>query len=92
MKKTHNILFISYDGLAEYLGQSQILPYMVRIAKTYKDHLRIIILTYEKPGFMNDKPKVSQLKHTLNNSGIKWISATYHKSPKIFSTIIDVFL
>ena len=39
------ILYITYDGILEPLGQSQVLAYQELLAKDYDIHL----LSYEKP-------------------------------------------
>ncbi len=39
------VLFISYDGLTDPLGQSQILPYITGLSNNY----RFTILSCEKP-------------------------------------------
>ena len=50
MMKTNNslnqkVLFLSYDGLRDPLGQSQVLPYL-RIISKYVKHLHVI--SFEK--------------------------------------------
>ena len=39
-----SVLYLSYDGLMEPLGQSQILPYLRQLAKGRK----ITLITFEK--------------------------------------------
>ena len=46
-----SILYLSTNGLAEPLGRSQILPYLVGLSKRYK----IIVLSNEKFDLRNDK-------------------------------------
>ena len=38
-KKKTRILYLTYDGIFDPLGQSQILPYLINISKEYKVHL-----------------------------------------------------
>ena len=38
-KKKTSILYLTYDGIFDPLGQSQILPYLINISKEYKVHL-----------------------------------------------------
>jgi len=87
MEDSHNILFISYDGLAEDLAQSQILPYLMGLAN---NNTKIRLLTYDKPKYMADKSSIKQLSRMLEEAGIKWISMRYHKRPVILSTLFDV--
>ena len=44
MLNKKNILYISYDGILEPIGQSQILPYIIRLSEKYN----INIITFEK--------------------------------------------
>ena len=39
------ILYISYDGLAEPLGQSQVIPYLKKLS----DENEIHVISFEKP-------------------------------------------
>ncbi|MDD4910405.1 MAG: glycosyltransferase family 4 protein [Candidatus Omnitrophica bacterium] len=91
MRKISNILFISYDGFTEYLGRSQALSYISGIMKENKGDFKIAALTYEKPELMADKLMAGRLRQVILDSGIQWKSLRYHKSPKILSTIFDVF-
>ncbi|MBI5145298.1 MAG: glycosyltransferase family 4 protein [Candidatus Omnitrophica bacterium] len=79
-------LYISYDGLLEPLGQSQIIPYLKELSKR---GIRFVLLTFDKKYF-TDKTKESQLKKDLEDFNIKWISLPYHKKPAVLSTILDV--
>lgn len=78
------ILYISYDGLTDPLGQSQIVTYLIRLAKERK--IFIISFEKEKP-FVQHGERISQL---LKESGIVWLRKNYTKKPPIFSTVKDV--
>ena len=90
MEDSCNILFISYDGLAESLAQSQVLPYLIGLAKKNNNITKIKLLTYDKPKDVADKSSIKQLSRMLEEVGIKWISIMYHKRPLILSTLFDV--
>lgn len=80
------ILFLSYDGLTDPLGQSQILPYVEELSKIgYK----YSILSFEKPDFY-EKFKL-QISSRCLEAGIKWIPLTYSKRPPVLSTLWDIF-
>ena len=55
-------LFITYDGLLDPLGQSQILPYLKIIAKEYP----INVLSFEKKNLENKE----KLKNLIGDSNI----------------------
>jgi glycosyltransferase involved in cell wall biosynthesis len=79
------VLYISYDGITDPLGQSQVLPYLVELSLLGYD---ITILSSEKPGnFMKNKDLISQV---CVKYSIKWQYIFYTKKPPVLSTIKDV--
>ena len=79
-----NILFISYDGMTDPLGQSQVIPYLSGLTKF---GYRFTILSCDKPDkFIANKEYVENL---LVGFPIKWVSIPYHKNPPVFSSIYD---
>ena len=46
-----SLIYISYDGICEALGQSQIIPYLKRLSDKYRIH----IISYEKPNDYKNK-------------------------------------
>lgn len=79
------VLFITYDGLTDNLGGSQILPYLTGLAGS--GH-KITILSCEKPGKEREK---ELLRKTLQAKGIEWSAAKYHKRPPVLSSIFDAW-
>lgn len=79
------ILFISYDGMTDPLGQSQVIPYLQGLSNYgYK----IFLLSCEKKeAFSKNKSLVDCM---LKNFNIEWITLTYTKKPPILSTVIDI--
>ena len=59
------VLFISYDGLLDQLGASQILPYLEGLKS---DVDRIYIISFEKRDKMNERGK--ELFQNLRKKGI----------------------
>jgi len=78
------ILYISYDGLADPLGRSQILPYLSRLSE--RGH-RITILSCEKPYRMDTDEK--EIRKLCDRARIAWHPLPYHKNPPILSSIFD---
>jgi glycosyltransferase involved in cell wall biosynthesis len=79
------VLYISYDGMTDPLGQSQVLPYLIRLQKS---HPVITVLSAEKPErYQQEHTQISALmeKHQL-----RWEPIIYHKSPPLLSTIYDL--
>ena len=83
--KNPNTLYLSYDGLTDPLGQSQILPYLVGLSKK---GWKITVISFEKP------ERFKALNETIHvqceNHNIHWIPKVYHKSPPVFSTLGDL--
>jgi len=80
------VLYISYDGLMEPLGQSQVLQYLKKLAKNYE----IFLLTFEKKSDWSDVSKRETLINDVCQSGIRWAPLRYHKRPSLLATSYDL--
>jgi glycosyltransferase involved in cell wall biosynthesis len=79
-----NILFISYDGMTDPLGQSQVIPYLAALTK---QGYSFTILSSDKPAkYVAHKEYVEKL---IAPYPIKWVSVPYHKNPPVFSSVYD---
>lgn len=82
-----NILFISYDGMTDPLGQSQVIPYLAGLTKY---GYNFTILSCEKP------KKYQLYKNHITNIlapfPIKWVPLSYHKSPPVLSSVFDLIM
>ncbi len=82
-----NILYLSYDGMTDPLGQSQVLPYLTGLAKRgYK----IALISFEKPTRFKDHHL--HIQSICKEAGIEWHPLTYTSKPPILSTLKDLFL
>lgn len=78
-------LYLSYDGMTDPLGQSQVLPYLVGLSKL---NYQITLISFEKPKeFELHKDKIYQL---TQENGIDWKPLTYTKRPPVISTLWDI--
>ena len=75
-----NILYLTYDGLNDPLGQSQILPYLVGLTECGHE---ITVVSFEK---------VRDFGIGVQSSKLNVIPLKYHKSPPVLSTLYDIFL
>ena len=82
-----HIVYLSYDGITDPLGQSQILPYIFGINKV-KEY-KLTIISFEKNRNLN-KLK-SKISNELSAFNIDWIPLNYIKNPPIISTLIDLY-
>jgi len=81
--KATNILYLSYDGLTDQLGQSQILPYIIGLSKKgYK----FTVISFEKEKGLYSRELIQEI---VDSHNINWKPLTYTKSPPVLSTAYD---
>ena len=85
MQKKH-ILFVSYDGMTDSLGQSQVLPYIREISK--KDY-RYTLISFEKEYRYKQYHKT--IEQICADSEVEWIPISYAGRIPIISTIWNVY-
>ena len=83
---TTSVLYISYTGLLDPLGQSQVLQYVLGLAKTH----RMTVLTYEKPAALADTQRVQALQSQCRAAGVDWHHLVWHNRPGIPATLYDI--
>ncbi|MFL5742355.1 MAG: glycosyltransferase [Flavisolibacter sp.] len=84
MKK---VLYISYDGMTDPLGQAQVLPYLSGLSR---QGYRFFILSFEKKErFAIEK---SIVERVCQKAGITWVPLQFHSSPPILSKAYDRML
>jgi glycosyltransferase involved in cell wall biosynthesis len=81
------VLYLSYDGLTDPLGQSQILPYIKGLSQL---GYRFTIISFEKQqAYRKHKSDVATV---CKQHGIDWLPQRYHKWPPVLSTLFDVWV
>lgn len=85
---TPSVLYISYTGLLDPLGQSQVLQYVLGLA----DKHRMTLLTFEKPEALKDSKRLEALKAQCQAAGVDWHRLTYHNKPNAPATLFDVLM
>jgi len=79
------ILYLSYDGMTDPLGQSQVLPYLKGLSQ--KGGYRFTILSFEKKErFQREGPLVKAL---MEEAGIDWVPVFFTSNPPVLSKIYD---
>ncbi|MDP4261666.1 MAG: glycosyltransferase [Bacteroidota bacterium] len=83
MKK---VLYVSYDGMTDPLGQSQVIPYLCGLSqKGYK----ITLLSFEKKERLQ---KLSAHIHSiLDGAGIRWETRLFSKRPPLLAKLYDTW-
>lgn len=87
MARPIRVLYIAYWGAAEPLGQSLILPAVLRLAAS---GVEMTLVTFEKPADFARRDEIEQLRRRLAAEGIHWIPLRYHKRPKVPATAFDI--
>src|SRR6266550_5606158 len=83
------VLYISYNGMLDPLGQSQVIPYLKELSR---EGVRFTLLSFEGPAAYSHEglERCEQLRAGLAGSGIDWHWLRYHKTPSLPATIYDV--
>ena len=80
-----NVLYLSYDGMTDPLGQSQVLPYIIGLSKKGYNYT---LISFEKEEvFEKNKAEIQKICDTHQ---IKWIPCKYTKFPPVLSTLYDI--
>jgi glycosyltransferase involved in cell wall biosynthesis len=87
--KDKRVLYISYNGMLDPLGQSQVIPYLRELSG---EGVRFTLLSFERAGaFEQDGlEKCYQLERQLAEYGIEWHRLRYHRRPSLPATVYDI--
>lgn len=80
------VLYISYDGMTDPLGQSQVIPYLEGLSK---EGYQFTLLSFEKQERF--KKHFFEISELLKKSNIDWVPLSYTKSPPVVSTLWDIW-
>lgn len=80
------VLYLSYNGILEPLGQSQVLAYLKKLASGRRIHL----VSFEKEQDWSDLGRRRQIAADVSAAGIQWHPLRYHKRPSALATAYDV--
>src|SRR5215216_2274463 len=83
------VLFISYNGMLEPLGQTQVIPYLRELAKR---GVKFTLLSFERDKAFTPEGvrKCKELREKLQADRIEWHWLRYHQRPSVPATIYDV--
>ena len=83
------VLYISYNGMLDPLGQSQVIPYLKELGQA---GVRFTLLSFEGPKAYTSegRERCERLRAELGTSGIDWHFLRYHKRPSLPATSYDV--
>jgi glycosyltransferase involved in cell wall biosynthesis len=80
-----NVMYISYDGMTDPLGQSQVIPYLSGLSK---EGYKINLISCEKQDRF--KKIGAQIKALLESNGIEWFPVPYSTSTSVFSKQLNL--
>ena len=86
MRRGSSVLYITYDGILEPLGYSQVLQYLRGLSREF----RIVLLSFEKADDWADLARRQAVQSTLRQLGIRWVPLRYHKRPVLPATAYDL--
>jgi glycosyltransferase involved in cell wall biosynthesis len=81
------ILYLSYDGLTDPLGQSQILPYLLGLEER---GFSFYLITAEKQEVYQRKKE--EIGKQISGKNLHWFPVVYHASPPVVSTLWDLWV
>ena len=83
------VLYISYNGMLDPLGQSQVIPYLKELSKA---GVRFTLLSFERNHAYTEKgvAQCRELQRELRQHKIDWHWLRYHKRPSLPATMFDV--
>ena len=81
-----SVLYLSYDGLTDPLGQSQVLPYLTGLSSL---GYRITIISFEKENKQSTDKKI--IDEICQAYQINWNPLAYTKNPPVISTLKDLY-
>lgn len=85
MSDLKKILYISYDGMTDPLGQSQVLPYLVGLSQ---EGYQFTILSFEKADRYQKTKQI--IEDITGKAGIKWVPLSFTSRPPILSKFYDM--
>src|SRR5215212_9812755 len=78
------VLYITYDGLTDPLGQSQILPYLKGLSRYGYE---FTILSFEKKERLGKEREI--IERLTGESNIRWIPIRFSSRPPLLSKFYD---
>jgi glycosyltransferase involved in cell wall biosynthesis len=83
------VLYISYNGMLDPLGQTQVIPYLRELARL---GCQFTLLSFERSAAFEaaGKEKLKELHRQLAADNIEWHWLRYHQKPSLPATAYDV--
>lgn len=82
------VIYVSYDGMLEPLGQSQVISYLEKLSDDYS----IRLISFEKKEDRKEPDRIKAVQQRLDNASIKWTPLKYHKRFSVLATAWDILI
>ena len=82
------VLYLSYDGILEPLGQSQVLAYLEQLAPGRQIHL----LSFEKPRDWENVAYRDAVSRRIAEAGIAWHPHIWRNRPRIIAAVYNLLI
>ena len=69
------ILYITFDGVLEPLGRSQVLSYLIGLSRR---GFKFTLISLERERDFSDRRAVAELERELADYGVKWLRYSFH--------------
>jgi glycosyltransferase involved in cell wall biosynthesis len=83
------VIYISYDGVLDPLGASQVVSYLLSLADRGFD---ITLVSFEKPARWARIEACADMQRRLEGRGIRWRALRYNKRPRLAGTLLDILV
>lgn len=82
------VLYFSYDGMLEPLGQSQVIAYLEQLAPGREIHL----ISFEKRKDWVNIPHRDAIAGRISDAGITWHPQAWHSRPRIAAAVYNLLV
>lgn len=82
-----SVLYITYDGLCDPLGQSQVISYIKELSRK---GVHTVILNFEKKERLKEEGLFRAIKSGLSQEKVTWKYLRYHNNPRVLATVYDI--
>ncbi len=84
--RRNRVLYLAYWGALEPLGQSLVVPAVLRLAQL---GVSLTLISFEKSADLAKAAEVSRQREVFESDGVDWHPLRYHKTPKWPATALD---
>lgn len=81
------IMYLTHTGMAEPLGQSQVLGYLKQLSKEHDIHL----ISFEKPADFRNADRLEAVRAQCAEHGIEWTPRRFRQSPRYLSSALNIW-